>query len=56
MASSDYSNKLSKRRAWEEIVLIFISDAGDAEEKKRIYWVSIFLFILFYFFPQTTQH
>jgi hypothetical protein len=45
MASSEYSNKLSKRRAWEEIVLIFISDAGDAEEKNILgKYISIYLF------------
>jgi hypothetical protein len=54
MASSDYSNKLSKKRAWEEFVLIF-SDSGDAEEEeKRKYWVSIFIFI-YLFFKKITQ-
>jgi hypothetical protein len=35
MASTEYSNKVSKRRAWEEIVLIF-SDSGDGDDNKKI--------------------
>jgi hypothetical protein len=35
MASTEYSNKASKRRAWEAIVLIF-SDSGDGDDKKKI--------------------
>lgn len=34
MASSAYSNKITKKKAWEELVVIY-SDATDSEEKKR---------------------
>ncbi|KAG5897655.1 hypothetical protein JTB14_024484 [Gonioctena quinquepunctata] len=34
MESSDYSNRITKRRNWEEIVEIFC-EAGDSEEKKK---------------------
>ncbi|XP_034836476.1 uncharacterized protein [Maniola hyperantus] len=34
MESSDYSNRIIKRRNWEEIVEIFC-EAGDSEEKKK---------------------
>jgi len=33
MTSRDYSNKIIKRNAWKEIVLIF-SEEGCTEEKK----------------------
>lgn len=33
MTSSEYSNKISKRKAWEEIVLIF----SDTEERKKFH-------------------
>lgn len=36
MKSSEYSNKISKRKAWEEIVLIF-SDPSDTEERKKFH-------------------
>ena len=36
MTSSEYSNKISKRKAWEEIVLIF-SDPSDTEERKKFH-------------------
>lgn len=35
MTSRDYSNKIIKRNAWEEIVLIF-SEEGFTEEKKKV--------------------
>ncbi|KAG5865426.1 hypothetical protein JTB14_004465 [Gonioctena quinquepunctata] len=34
MGSSDYSNRITKRRNWEEIVEIFC-EAGDSEKKKK---------------------
>ncbi|KAL5237136.1 hypothetical protein ACI65C_004546 [Semiaphis heraclei] len=40
MTSSEYSNKISKRKAWEEIVLIF-SDPSDTEERKKFHERSI---------------
>jgi hypothetical protein len=46
MASTEYSNKVSKRRAWEEIVLIF-SDSGDGDDD--IGYVYFYLFITYYF-------
>lgn len=35
MESPDYSNRILKRRSWEELVEIF-SEAGDSEEKKKV--------------------
>lgn len=32
--SKEYSNKIIKRRSWEELVLIFCSN-NDSEEKKK---------------------
>lgn len=34
MASTEYSNRITKRRNWEELVEIFC-EAGDSEEKKK---------------------
>lgn len=34
LESPDYANRILKRRAWEELVLIF-SDKDDSEEKKK---------------------
>ena len=47
MSSTEYSNKLSKRRAWEDILLIFC-DSRDAGKK----WISIFSFL--YLFKNNT--
>jgi len=38
MTSSEYSNRTLKRKAWEELVLVF-SHVEDTEDKKKI-WVS----------------
>lgn len=46
MELSDYSNRVIKRRNWEEIVEIFC-EAGDSEEKKKAIGKFIFLIILF---------
>jgi hypothetical protein len=46
MASTEYSNKVSKRRTWEEIVLIFC-DSGDEDD--NIGYVYFYLFITYYF-------
>ncbi|KAJ2941416.1 hypothetical protein O0L34_g3625 [Tuta absoluta] len=40
MESSDYSNRVIKRRNWEEIVEIFC-EAGDSEEKKKALGISL---------------
>lgn len=45
MTSSDYSDRNLKRRAWEELVLIFC-EGDDSEEKKKLlceYIVYIYL-------------
>lgn len=34
MTSSDYSNRTLKRKAWEELVLVF-SHVEDTEDKKK---------------------
>lgn len=34
MSSPDYSNRILKRNAWEELVLMYSND-GDSEEKKK---------------------
>lgn len=34
MTSSEYSNRTLKRKAWEELVLVF-SDVEDTEDKKK---------------------
>lgn len=36
MTSNLYSNKISKRKAWEEIVVMFC-DPSDTEERKKCY-------------------
>jgi hypothetical protein len=50
MASTEYSNKVSKRRAWEEIVLIF-SDSGDGDDKKKI--LGTYTLLIYYLLFQT---
>jgi len=53
MTSRDYLNKIIKRNAWEEIVLIF-SEEGCTEEKKKVlgmyYFILITYFLLLYYF------
>ena len=44
MTSRDYSNKIIKRNAWEEIVLIF-SEEGCTEEKKKVLGMYYFILI-----------
>lgn len=52
MTSRDYSNKIIKRNAGEEIVLIF--SKGCTEEKKKVlgmyYFILIIYFLLLYYF------
>lgn len=43
MSSSDYSLKNLRRRAWEEIVLIFC-EGHDNEEKKKLLCEYIYIF------------
>lgn len=43
MTSSNYSDRNLKRRAWEELVLIFC-EGDDSEEKKKLLCEYIYLF------------
>jgi len=45
MTSRDYSNKIIKRNAWEEMVLIFCEEE-KIQKKKRKFLVGIILFEL----------
>lgn len=48
MTSSDYSDRNLKRRAWEELVLIFC-EGDDSEEKKKLlceYIIYLFTFTI----------
>lgn len=48
MTSRDYSNKIIKRNAWEEIVLIF-SEEGCTEEKKKVLGMYLLYFNYLFF-------
>jgi hypothetical protein len=44
MTSRDYSNKIIKKNAWEQIVLIFFKE-GYTEEKIKVLGVYSFILI-----------
>lgn len=50
MRSEEYSNKLIKKRSWEEITAAFINEDATLEEKREMgnYTLKIYLLIKYY--------